>query len=402
MPDQLFSWLPAKPTGDVVTLLVLGLLLAAGVLGASLCRRLLRVPFITGCLISGLVIGPSGLNLLTQSALSEFRFIIDIALGLVLFELGRRIDVRWLLRERWLLVTGLSVSALTFTALFLGLTGFGMATLPAGMAASIGITSSPAVALLLVRELKSEGQLTERMLHLTVLGNVLAILLFAVCLSAHYIQHQPVWYTAMLNSSYRILGGCLLGGLAARLLTLPAVLKIESSMQQSTLIIAAIALVVGLGSTLGLSSLMALLVMGASTRSTLAIWAIREDELAPINAMLCTILFVYTGAQISLRYLPDFASGALGFIALRTLAMTSTTGLLAWFNGISWKKGMWLGVSLFPMSGVATLLALHVSVPYPDLGAALSALMITVLALLELTGPLVLRLVLKASGEAKS
>ncbi|WP_171013920.1 cation:proton antiporter [Chitinivorax sp. B] len=402
MPESLISWLNVKPSGDMVTLLVLGLLLAAGVLGASLCRRMLHVPFITGCLLSGLAIGPSGLNLLTQSGLDEFRFIVDIALGLVLFELGRRIDVRWLLRERWLLFTGLMVSALTFAALFLSLSLAGIPTLPASMVASIGITSSPAVALLLVRELKAEGQLTERMLHLTALGNALAILLFAVCLSAHYMQHQPAWYTAIIHSTYRVVGGCLLGWLAARLLTLPTVLKIESSMQQGTLIIAAVALVVGLGSSLGLSSLIALLVMGATTRSTHAMWFIREDELAPINAMLCTILFVYTGAQISLRYLPEFIGLALAFIALRSVVMTTTTGLLAWFNGISWKKGMWLGISLFPMSGVATLLALHVSAPYPDFGAELSALMISVLALLELTGPLVLRLALTASGEAKS
>lgn len=387
---------------DARVLLVIGILLAVGVLGSELCKRLLRLPAITGCILTGLAVGPLGLNLLTADALNEFRFIVDIALGMILFELGRRIDIVWLLRERWLLATGLLAQVLIFTVLYLLLTSIGVSGLLAAMAATIGITSSPAVALLLVRELRAEGQLTERMLHLTALSNVTAFLLFGGWLTTMQIQQDPPAIGAWFEPALLFGLSVLLGWLAAKLLVRLGTVLSDRQTQFRALILAMIMLLLGIGHWLGFSALLALLVFGLASRIGNGQLLVHETDLAPIDALLCIVLFVYSGAQLTFEFLHQYLWLALLFILLRSGMAVAATGLMTWLNGISLSKGLWLGLSLYPMSGIASVLMLHTAAHYPEFGQPLSALLASVLGILELSGPLVLRLALRASGEAHS
>lgn len=389
-------------SNDARVLLVVGFLLAAGVIGAEFCKRLLHLPAITGCILTGLLIGPLGLNLLTTPVLNEFRFIVDAALGLILFELGRRIDVVWLLRESSLLVTGLLVETLIFVSLYLFLTHVGISSALAAMAAAIGITSSPAVALLLVRELKAEGQLTERMLHLTALSNVSAFLLFSGFLAM--LQIQPMQLSARtLFGPVGLFGwSVVLGWIAAKLLTRISAVLSDRQQQYRALIMAMIMLLLGIGHWLGVSSLLALLVLGLASRVGPSKLLVNDTDLAPIDSLLCVVLFVYFGAQLTFEFLQQYIWLALLFILLRSGVAVSVTGLMTWLNGISLKKGLWLGLSLYPMSGIATVLVMHTAAHYPAYGQHLSALMASVMGILELSGPLVLRAALQASGESRN
>ena len=90
--------LPANP------LALFGVLLLAGALAGELTRRVLNLPRITGYVLIGLTLGASGLDVLDSRMLGYARIFFDVGLGLVLFELGRRLDFTWLKRDRWLLV----------------------------------------------------------------------------------------------------------------------------------------------------------------------------------------------------------------------------------------------------------------------------------------------------------
>ena len=78
------GFLPAWPI-ELNTLAVFGILLTAGALGGFLAHRWPWLPSITGFMFVGLVIGPSGLNLLTTEVLSDAHVLVDIALGLILY-----------------------------------------------------------------------------------------------------------------------------------------------------------------------------------------------------------------------------------------------------------------------------------------------------------------------------
>src|SRR5437660_1144041 len=91
-----------------------GVMLIAGLLGAHFLRRFFpQVPAITGYVLTGMLLGPAVLNLIDVSVLDDISLVVDLSLGLVLFELGRRLDYKWLLREKGLLITGVAISSLT-------------------------------------------------------------------------------------------------------------------------------------------------------------------------------------------------------------------------------------------------------------------------------------------------
>ena len=88
------SFFPTMPHAlNVLT--ATGLILIAGILGAHFLRRVFpQIPAITCYVLTGLLIGPSALNLIDASLLDEISLLVDLALGLVLFELGRRVDYK--------------------------------------------------------------------------------------------------------------------------------------------------------------------------------------------------------------------------------------------------------------------------------------------------------------------
>ena len=82
-----FSFFPALP--DTLNLLVAtGMILITGIFCARLATRFLAVPALTGYVLAGLLIGPSGLNLLSEGNLNDFALLIHLAIGMVVFELG--------------------------------------------------------------------------------------------------------------------------------------------------------------------------------------------------------------------------------------------------------------------------------------------------------------------------
>src|SRR5262245_59570427 len=98
--QDLWWFLPEWPLmlGQFV---LFGALLIAGLLGGELAQRL-GLPRITGYVLIGLASGPEALGLLQTPLTREARALIDLALGLVVFELGHRLDFEWLKKNPWL------------------------------------------------------------------------------------------------------------------------------------------------------------------------------------------------------------------------------------------------------------------------------------------------------------
>ena len=69
---------------------------------------------------------------------------------------------------------------------------------------------------------------------------------------------------------------------------------------------------------------------------------------------------------------------------------------------MTWRKGALLGVALTPLSGFKIVLVQQAAGFYPQFGAQLSALMVSILVILEIVGPICTRFALVVSGEAKN
>jgi Kef-type K+ transport system membrane component KefB len=130
----------------------------------------------------------------TAATLHSLSWIFDLALGWVLVELGQRIDLRWLLRNRALAATAVLEYALTWGLAALVLHGVGMGWLVACVAATLAAHSSPVLLSTLLPQWRAEGQVTERSLHLGSINTVITAITLPVvlALAGAYAQGEAV------------------------------------------------------------------------------------------------------------------------------------------------------------------------------------------------------------------
>ena len=392
--------LPSFPLAAANMILV-GAILLCGLAVGQIFVRVLRLPRITGFVAAGLVLGPGVLGLLDQAMLGELSIFVDISLGLILFELGRRLDFRWFTHDRWLLASSVAESLLSFLFVYGTLRFFSVAPVYSATAAAIAMATSPAVLIMIVHDQRAKGPLTERLLALTALNNVFAFLLIALLFGFVHLEYRADWLRAVLHPLYLIAGSAGLGFLAflaAR--TLARWLgKREDS--QFVMLLGLIVGTVGCAISFKLSVLLALLAFGVFAKNLDRDHDLMAVEFGPGGQFFLVMLFVITGA--GLRPSELAVTGAIGaaFVLARLAGKLVGLGLFAPLSGISPKKALLLGVGMVPMSAIAVVMVQGASALYPEFGATLSSIVLSAVVILELVGPLATQWALRRAGETE-
>ncbi|EEG08858.1 cation:proton antiporter [Pseudogulbenkiania ferrooxidans] len=379
-----------------------GILLALGVLGGQIAVRVAKLPGITGYILSGLIIGPSGLKLLDQQLIDEAGLFIQLALGLALFDMGRRVDLRWLRREKALFATALLSGVITFLGLLALLTFSGFPMAPASLLAAIGIATSPVVLLELVRESRAEGQVTERLMACTGLNNLLSLTVFTLALSFTHFSAGHGVESFILLPGWLLLGSVLLG-LVAGLLAIRLNVWLGGGKReaQTVLMFGLIALVVGLSAMLKLLPALAILIFGLATRNLERGYAVAEPSLSSRSSFFFVAFFVAAGAQLMPLPLAALWPSAVGFVLVRSLLAAGSWWVAARSNGLPPRHGALLGLGLLPMSGSAVMLMTMGALTLSAGAAEFSGFLLSVLCLTELLGPIVTRFALRCAQETR-
>ncbi|HSD53745.1 MAG TPA: cation:proton antiporter [Burkholderiales bacterium] len=378
----------------------IGALLAAGVACGEAVRRFLRLPRITGYAAAGLALGPGGLGLIEDSVLEDLGVFADVAIGLVLFELGQRLDLAWLRRTPALALMGVAESLGAAGLVFFTLHyHFDLAPLPAGVAAAIAVATSPAVLMRVAAELRAEGQVTERALIVTAINGVLAFLALTVLIPWLHLEYRGGWLTMIVHPLY-LLGGSAVLAVAAGWLTLRLARLIGTSPERQFIaVIAMVVLTVGVALALKLSVLLALLGMGALVRN-----ADREHHLVVVDSgnagqLFYVCLFVITGASLDLALLATAGAAGLAFVLVRFAGKAVGVLALAPVVGLGWRKGVLLATALAPMSGLAVVLVHQTAALYPEIRASVAPVVLAGVVILELAGPIATQFALRRAGE---
>jgi Kef-type K+ transport system membrane component KefB len=378
----------------------IGALLAAGVACGEAVRRFLRLPRITGYAAAGLALGPGGLGLIDRPVLEELGVVADVAIGLVLFELGQRLDLAWLRRTPALALMGVAESigaaALVFFTLHYY---FDLAPLAAGVAAAIAVSTSPAVLMRVAAELRAEGQVTERALIVTAINGVLAFLALTVLIPWLHFEYRGGWVTMIAHPLYLLGGSAVLAVLAGWLTLRLAGLIGKSAERQFIAVIAMVVLTVGVALALKLSVLLALLGMGALVRN-----ADREHHLVVVDSgnagqLFYVCLFVITGASLDLALLATAGAAGLAFVLVRFAGKAVGVLAAAPLVGLEWRKGVLLATALAPMSGLAVVLVHQTAALYPEIRASVAPVVLAGVVILELAGPIATQFALRRAGE---
>ncbi|MBK7464352.1 MAG: cation:proton antiporter [Betaproteobacteria bacterium] len=394
-------FLPPFPE-SIDTLALFSLLLVVGLLIGEWLHAHAGWPKVIGYVLAGTVFGPALLGWISIEALAQARPMADAALGLLMMEVGRRLDLSWLVRNPELLRSTLSDIVLSFALIFsFALLLVGLSPAWAAATAAVTMASAPAVVLLTIEESKAQGQVTERIILHTALGSAASFIAFAIVLGIIHAEHSEDWLNALAHPLWVAIGALLIAWGAAQLALLIARLLPKRSLAQVFVLVASALLAVGIARMLAVPVFLTLFLMGILLAVRDKHQTLRYTQLPEGHWLLAIILFVIVGASLPWQ---DFTwlTGlqALGLLVVRAIAKI---GALAWSGGsLPLPKRILVGVGIQPLSATAVFMAYEIASLYPEIGRSALALPLFAAAIMELAGPALCRLALRKSGETET
>jgi Kef-type K+ transport system membrane component KefB len=394
------AWPPAVPAALAVA--VLALLAAAAGEGASR----LRLPRLFGYVAAGALFGAGGyaLRVLQMEELptATLQVALEFTAAVILFDVGQRVSFGWVRRNPALLATSIAESALSFVAVFSVMRLFGIDAWSCALIASITMATSPAVVLAVTREMRAQGQVTERTLLLTALNSIYAVMLSTLLLGLAREQAGAQFADLLLHPAYLIIGSLAVAAVGARLFLLVLSFIGRDRAGQILVMLAVVWMVYAAAVTLRLSPLLALLACGAFVRTFDTGRQLTATEFGPVSGIALVLFFALSAAMVDFENMFSAWLPAVALIVVRMTAKVATVTAFGPLTGITLRKGLLTGLGLLPMSAVALMLIRQVSEWNPDLAQQTTAVLLPSVVILQLGGALTLALALRWSGEART
>ena len=359
-----------------------------------------QIPRVTSYVAVGVLAGGVHLPGVTND-ITGLPFVATVALSLVLFELGYRINLRWFQANPWVLVAGVAESLLTFALVFWATGWLDDLRLHVRLAiASLAMASSPAGILRVVHELRSAGQVTERVMHLTAINCLLSVFALKVVMGSRTLRVSGDWSQAVFGSVHvlatSIAVGVVLGFVVPRLLKG----RLSAAGDGATVVFALAVLLLSTAAYgLKLSPLLAALTFGIVARERRVHLTHNQRNFGTAGDLLGVFLFVYVASVMEWA---DVVSGlALGLVlvVVRTAAKVAVNVGTARISGITRRKGLMTGLALTPMSAFVVLLVGQSGLAGFDLAEQTLSAMAGMVLVLELLGPVVTQRALMAARE---
>jgi Kef-type K+ transport system membrane component KefB len=383
-----------------------GAMLLVGLVGGQLAHGLRYFPRITGYILIGFLLGPHVIGILTQGILDYSQLYAELAIGLILFELGLQLNFKELLANSSLFWIATAQSLLVFALIFFGLSLFHTNPIVAALAAAVGVSVSPAVTLLIANEYGVQGIVVKQSLILTALNNIMAFLLYAVVVS---IAEESSGIFCQINTImvgwlfpfYRVIGSILLAYLLGILIIGIGRFVGKKENLQFILLVGMLVIALGTAKLLYVSPFLTMLIFGIVTTNLDRKQELLEVELGYMGEIFFVILFVAVGANLHIHYFTQTGWLVLLFILLRSLGNTLPIFLLKNKIPLNPTQSLSLGITLFPMAGTAIALLGVTEKLASWCHESLSLIILPAVALLEIIGPMTTVAALRWIGELK-
>jgi len=170
----------------------------------------IKLPLITGFLLSGIVVGPFVLDLIPKESVDKLGFVYDFSLAYIAFAAGAELYLKELRGSMksiiWNTIGQLVITfVLSTIAIYLlaNLIPFmhGMSTISKLAVAILGavvfVARSPSSAIAIINEMRAKGHFTKTAISVTVVKDVLVIILFAICFSFSDIVFKGATFNAL-------------------------------------------------------------------------------------------------------------------------------------------------------------------------------------------------------------
>ena len=410
------------------TLLLLALALFAGLLMTRLFVKF-RLPDVTAYLVAGIIIGPCVLGRLgvpclgfnTSEQVDSLSMISDVALGFIAFAIGHEFRLSALKQTgKQATIIGIlqAVVATIFVDIALVALHFAMPDLlPMPVAITLGAiaaATAPAATLMVVRQYKAKGPVTDVLLPVVALDDAVGLVIFAVSFGIAQSMKNGTTHIAALiiEPLMEVILSVVFGGLVGLGLTWLERF-FHSHRNRNALIVGSVVLTVAvsqlkipIGSfTFGFSSLLVCMMLGTVFCN---FCPLSEDLMLQADRWsgpAITLFFVLSGAALDFSVFADLSVVLIGVVYILFRSMGKILGA-HWSSLLARSPETvrkWLGITLLPQAGVALGMC---STAYRVLGGAEGTLIRNIVLfsvlIYELVGPSLTKWALTKAGDIQA
>ena len=404
-------------------LLSLSISLLAGLM-LSRVAKLLQLPAVTAYLVAGILVGPyllgafgvEGLGFISKENLHSYTIISDVALGFIAFSIGNEFRVSQLKKiGKQATIVGIFqavVTTLLVDGVLIGL-HFLMPdklSLPAAIVlGAIASATAPAATLMVVKQYKAKGPVTDILLPVVALDDAVGLMLFAVsfgvakALGAGKVDIVSVVVEPVLEIVLSLLLGFLMGILfnffERFFHSNSKRLAVSLAFVFMTVALSMLKFEIG-GVHISFSSLLVCMMLGTVFCN---ICDFSEELMGRVDrwsAPLLVLFFVLNGAELELSVFADLAIVIIGVIYIISRSLGKYLGAFASAKVAKCSPNIvkYLGITLLPQAGVALGMAIKASALGPD-GVIIANITLFAVLIYELVGPMLTKIALTKAGD---
>lgn len=371
-------------------------------MAGELLYRWANVPRIAVYGLSGFVFGNLSAGHLPPAQADNFMLLANLGFGLMLFEIGYRINLRWLRTNPWLLITSVLEAGLTWAAVYGVARVCGVDALPASLLAALAMASSPAGLLRIVNEQGGGGQVTERAVHLTAMNCVLAVFVFNVTVGFGVFQTSGDVVHASWTGLVVLAASSGLGAALGYLVPLWQRVAGHPRTNATLTFAVAVFLLVALTHVLKLSPVLAALTFGVVARHRRVTLNPAQRNFGALGDLLTVLLFFFVATTIAWQPTADVFALGLLLLLVRAVVKVAVCTATARVSGISARKGALTGVAIMPLTVFAIVMIEQTRRQGVDLFDSLAPLapLAAMAMMLEVLAPILTQRALTGAREA--
>ncbi len=405
--------------------LSLSIALLAGLLLSRLAK-LVKLPAVTAYLISGVLIGPFVLGALgvpgigiTSEQIEGFGIISDLALGFIAFSMGNEFRLAQLKKiGKQATIIGVFQALITTVVVDIVLIALHFAmpntlSLPAAIVlASVATATAPAATLMVVKQYKAKGPVTDVLLPVVALDDAVGLVIFAISFGiARSMGTAGISPLAIILEPLLEIALSLLLGFVMGLLFTLCEKYFHSRSKRMAVSVTFVMLTVALSSLrfevggihIGFSSLLACMMLGTVFCNICEVSEELMDRADRWTTPVLILFFVISGAELDLSVFAQWSVVIVGivYILSRSFGKCYGANISARMTKCDPNIIKYLGITLLPQAGVALGMAIKAVELGPD-GAIVRNITLFAVLIYEIVGPFLTKMALTKAGDIQA
>ena len=409
----------------MTVLINLSVALLAGLMLSRLAKKV-QLPAVTAYLVAGILIGPyllgnlgiEGVGFTSMDNIKTYSLLSDVALGFIAFLIGNEFRLAQL-KKTGKQATVIGIVQAVFTTLVVDAALIGLHfimpdKLPLPAAIILGAVASataPAATLMVVKQYKAKGPLTDILLPIVALDDAVGLVLFAVSfgIAKALISGEVNPVSVILEPILEVVLSVGLGALMGFIFNFCEKF-FHSRSKRLSISVAFVFLTVAIsmlefkvfGIHIAFSSLLTCMMLGTVFCNICDFSEELMDRLDRWTAPLFILFFVISGSELELSVFTDGLIVLVGVVYIITRCIGKYFGASLSSRAVKCDSNIikYLGVTLFPQAGVALGMAIKAETLGPE-GEIVANITLFSVLVYELIGPFLTKVSLLKAGEIK-